>query len=141
MAFAVGVYLPYDLSTPIFFGGAIAWLVARKLDKMKASHERRGEVERMGLLASAGFITGEALMGIGLAIPIGIKHDENALALFMDTEGCKPDKNGVVHACHAAYGSFWPPALLLVGIVLILLYILAFKREGKPGEGAHKPAQ
>jgi putative OPT family oligopeptide transporter len=114
MAFAVGVYLPYHLSTPIFLGGAIALFVARRLNREKASEERRSEVERMGLLAAAGFITGEALMGIGLAIPVGVKHDENAIALF----------GGKFHDLKT-------PSLLFVGIVLILLYVLSFKREGK----------
>src|SRR5205085_8622082 len=58
MAFAVGVYLPFDLNVPIFLGGVVALIVSRMLDKMNASPERRAEVERMGLLAAAGFITG-----------------------------------------------------------------------------------
>ena len=41
----------------------------------------------MGLLAAAGFITGEALMGIGLAVPVAVKHDENAIALFKNGKG------------------------------------------------------
>jgi putative OPT family oligopeptide transporter len=110
MAFAVGVYLPYHLSTPIFLGGVIALLVAKKLDGEKASEERRNTVERMGLLAAAGFITGEALMGIGLAIPVGIKHDENAIALFS-----------------AKYADLRFPSMAFVAIVLILLYILALR--------------
>jgi putative OPT family oligopeptide transporter len=133
MAFAVGVYLPYHLSTPIFLGGVIAYFVARKLDKDKAGPERRSEVERMGLLAAAGFITGEALLGIGLAVPVGIKHNANALALFLEQhEGCPVDKKGVVEACYAHYADFWLPSLVFVGIVLMLLYILAFKRPKAP---------
>jgi putative OPT family oligopeptide transporter len=140
MAFAVGVYLPYHLSTPIFLGGVIAYFVARKLDKDKAGHERRSEVERMGLLAAAGFITGEALLGIGLAVPVGIKHNENALALFLEKRaGCPVDKAGVVEACHAHYSDFWLPSLVFVGIVLILLYILAFKRPKAPATPSITP--
>jgi len=112
MAFAVGVYLPYHLSTPIFFGGVIAYFVQRKLDKDKADEHRRNQVERMGLLAAAGFITGEALMGIGLAIPVGIKHDENAIAV-----------------AGGKYADVWAPSLVFVAIVLILLYILALRPE------------
>ncbi len=112
MAFAVGVYLPFDLNVPIFLGGVVAWLVARVLDRMKASHERRGEVERMGLLAAAGFITGEALLGIGLAVPVAVKHDENAAALF-----------------GGDYADFKIPSLFFVGLVLVLLYKLALRRE------------
>jgi putative OPT family oligopeptide transporter len=114
MAFAVGVYLPFDLNVPIFIGGVIAWLVTRTLDRSNASPERRGEVERSGLLAAAGFITGEALLGIGLAVPVALKHDENAIALF----GGK-------------YGDFKAPALIFVVAVMILLYKLALRRDKK----------
>jgi putative OPT family oligopeptide transporter len=117
MAFAVGVYLPFELNVPIFLGGVVAWLISRTLDRTNASPERRGEVERMGLLTAAGFITGEALLGIGLAIPVAIAHSENAIALFTDAKGE-----------HPAYEDFKAPALIFVGIVLVLLYQLAFKR-------------
>jgi uncharacterized oligopeptide transporter (OPT) family protein len=73
MAFAVGVYLPFDLNVSIFLGGVVSWLVSRALDRAGASTKRRGEVERSGLLAAAGFITGEALLGVALAIPIVFK--------------------------------------------------------------------
>src|SRR5678816_2684483 len=79
MAFAVGVYLPFELNVPIFLGGIVALLVERVLHKTSASPERRSEVERMGLLAAAGFITGEALLGIALAVPIAITSDKNAI--------------------------------------------------------------
>jgi putative OPT family oligopeptide transporter len=85
MAFAVGVYLPFDLNVPIMLGGIVALIVQRHLDRTQASPERRGEVERMGLLAAAGFITGEALMGIGIAVPtaaLASQDNKTPLALF-----------------------------------------------------------
>ena len=117
MAFAVGVYLPFDLNVPIFLGGLVALVVARVLDRTGASPERRTEVERMGLLAAAGFITGEALMGIGLAVPVAALHDENAIALARDAKG------------NPAYADFSVPSVIFVGIVMILLYKLAFRQE------------
>jgi putative OPT family oligopeptide transporter len=118
MAFAVGVYLPFDLNMSIFLGGIIAWLVGRTLDRTGASPERRSVVERMGLLAAAGFITGEALMGIGMAVPVAFKHDENALALFM-------------HDGHPAYENLRTPALLFVAAVMFMLFRLALRDEPK----------
>jgi putative OPT family oligopeptide transporter len=109
MAFAVGVYLPFDLNVPIFLGGIVAFLIQRALARTGANEARRGEVERMGLLAAAGFITGEALLGIGLAVPVAAMHDENALALL-----------------HGEYPGFNLIALALVSAVLVLLYKLAF---------------
>ncbi|HEU4732566.1 MAG TPA: oligopeptide transporter, OPT family [Kofleriaceae bacterium] len=114
MAFAVGVYLPFDLNVPIFLGGVIAHLVARTLERMKPTPEQRGAVERNGLLAAAGFITGEALLGIGLAVPVAIKHDENAIALF----GGK-------------LGDFKVPSLVFVALVMVLLYVLALRKDPK----------
>ena len=124
MAFAVGVYLPFELDLPIFLGGIIAWLVTRALDRTKASPERRGEVERTGLLAAAGFITGEALLGIGLAVPVALKHDENAIALFMRHPPAPA-------AAYAAYADFKLPGLVFVAVVMILLYKLALRKPEK----------
>ncbi|MGE0401461.1 MAG: OPT family oligopeptide transporter [Kofleriaceae bacterium] len=114
MAFAVGVYLPFHLNVPIFLGGIIAYIVQRHLDKTNATHERRAEVERMGLLGAAGFITGEALMGIGLAVPVAATADEHAIALF----GGK-------------YGTLRFPSLIFVGVSLALLYYLALRPSTK----------
>jgi putative OPT family oligopeptide transporter len=80
LAVAVGIYLPLELSTPIFAGGLIAELATRW-------HRRRspgGDVEKlkqMGLLFSAGLIAGEAIVGVLMAIPIVLTKDANVLAV------------------------------------------------------------
>ncbi len=65
LAVALGIYLPLKLSAAIAVGGAIAALAKR------AAAEGE-EPSRSGLLFSAGLITGEALMGILLAMPIAL---------------------------------------------------------------------
>jgi putative OPT family oligopeptide transporter len=77
LAVAVGIYLPLELSVPIFVGGLIAHLVERKLGGGEAA-ERAG---RNGMLFAAGLITGEALMGIIIAIPIVVSGRADVLAL------------------------------------------------------------
>ncbi len=155
MAFAVGVYLPFDLNVPIFLGGVVALLVSRHLNRTKASEERRNEVERMGLLASAGFITGEALLGIGLAVPVAIREDANALAMFLENNATCPALNTIhlptttgsigfdvsTPPCHPAYGEWWPPALAIVLIALYLLYKLALRPEPKGKARVTTPAE
>lgn len=69
LAVAVGIYLPFALSVPIALGGVMAWFGGRN-----AAHGP-------GLLAAAGLITGEALMGIGLAIPIAASGQRHILAI------------------------------------------------------------
>ena len=64
LAVAVGIYLPITLTVPIFLGGMINHL-GKKFGGSKASEKR-------GLLMASGLITGEALMGILVAVPIFI---------------------------------------------------------------------
>jgi putative OPT family oligopeptide transporter len=81
LAVAVGIYLPLDLSTPIFAGGLIAHLVDRALHIAGNHSERAEAAKRNGLLFAAGLITGEALMGIVIAIPIVLTRRDDVLAL------------------------------------------------------------
>lgn len=81
LAVAVGIYLPLELMTPIFLGGLLAWVAERRLRRQgleAAEIERR---HRKGLLFAAGMITGEALMGIAIAVPIVTSGSADVLAL------------------------------------------------------------
>ncbi|NIK34854.1 putative OPT family oligopeptide transporter [Xanthomonas arboricola] len=81
LAAAIGIYLPLELMVPIFLGGLIAHLVER-FHKIRADDEDgRDRVHRPGVLFAAGLITGEALMGIGIALPIVITNNKDVLAL------------------------------------------------------------
>jgi len=62
LAVAVGIYLPLELSVPIFLGGLIAHLVERRLGVRDETPEAE-RAKRNGILFAAGLITGEALMG------------------------------------------------------------------------------
>jgi putative OPT family oligopeptide transporter len=80
LAVAVGIYLPLELSVPIFAGGLISHLVERRLGEAAAGED--GErAKRNGMLFAAGLITGEALMGIFIAIPIVSSGRGDVLAL------------------------------------------------------------
>jgi len=70
LAVAIGFYLPFELSVPIFGGGLIHYAVKRYHTKKNTDAEQVEESGRNGLLFASGLITGEALMGILLAIPI-----------------------------------------------------------------------
>ncbi len=64
LPFALGMYLPLELTTPLLVGGFLSHLV-KKSTKDKALAERRNN---RGTLVSSGFIAGGALMGIVLAV-------------------------------------------------------------------------
>lgn len=80
MAAAIGIYLPLDLTVPIFLGGLLAYIVQHASGRaIDAGNEER--IHRQGVLFSAGLITGEALMGILIAIPIWLYKNPAPLAL------------------------------------------------------------
>lgn len=99
LAVAVGIYLPLQLSVAIFLGGAIAWIADRFHERRRRelSPDAQGRLadartvgERHGLLFAAGLITGEALLGILLAIPIVAAGRADVLAFWGTHEGVVP---------------------------------------------------
>jgi uncharacterized oligopeptide transporter (OPT) family protein len=64
LPFALGMFIPLDLNTPMLVGGAISWFVSTR-SKDKALNEARME---KGTLIASGFIAGGALMGVVSAI-------------------------------------------------------------------------
>ncbi|MAZ47952.1 MAG: oligopeptide transporter, OPT family [Halobacteriovoraceae bacterium] len=63
MPLAVGIYLPVTLAVPIFLGGIIRWVVEK-------SRVVEDESKDKGVLLGSGFIAGEAIMGVVIAIVI-----------------------------------------------------------------------
>lgn len=97
LAVAVGVYLPLGLSVPIFIGGLLAWYVKKR--SSKESPQTQQNRENTGLLLASGLITGEALMGVLVAI----------IAAF-------------VIPLPAVKGFALAPVLGLAGLILVILY-------------------
>lgn len=112
---AIGIYLPFTLSVPIFVGGGIRHITDRFLKKKYGSAEEeeisdwelaikqtgvkpKEKVIRTGLLFTAGLVAGEALMGVVIAILVVMGIN---LSLF-DTAP-------------------WIPGLLVWGYVALLL--------------------
>ena len=86
LAAAVGIYLPLELSVPIFVGGILAWLAERTLagGAVRGVAMKREDMERLGrrgMLFAAGLITGEALVGVLIAIPIVATSRDDVFAL------------------------------------------------------------
>ena len=80
LAAAVGIYLPLELMTPIFIGGLLAHFAQRSLGA-GASAADSERANRKGILFASGMITGEALTGIIIAIPIVASGRADVLAL------------------------------------------------------------
>jgi putative OPT family oligopeptide transporter len=64
MPIAVGLYLPFGLSVPIVLGGLIEWLGRSR----GAAPAKAG----LGVLFASGVVAGEALVGVGVALLVGL---------------------------------------------------------------------
>ncbi len=107
LAVAVGIYLPFELDSAIMLGGVIAWLVTRYQNSNKASvsdfKKQKQASEGGGLLFASGLITGEALIGIFLAIPVAIYGTTNVLAIADKPFGSIPGLIIVIGVCYWLY--------------------------------------
>lgn len=65
LPFAIGLYLPIHLSTPMMVGGIVKLIVEKKKN---ASEKEKKDADANGILFSSGLIAGEGLVGIFLAI-------------------------------------------------------------------------
>ena len=114
---AIGIYLPFTISVPIFAGGSIRYLSDNFLKKKYGNGEEeisdlelaikqkgvkpKEKAIRTGLLFTAGLVAGEALMGVVVAVLVVLGIN---LAI-MET------------------ASWWPGLLVLTYIALMLAYI------------------
>lgn len=80
MSVAIGIYLPLGLSVPIMLGGIISYFTLRSAhiridgeireEPSKRAKEAAKEVENRGVLIGAGFIAGESILGVFVALLI-----------------------------------------------------------------------
>jgi putative OPT family oligopeptide transporter len=70
LPFAVGLYLPLGLTTPIFAGGIIRWIIEKRYRGEELQEKRES-----GVLYASGLIAGAALLGVLIAIPVAFAPD------------------------------------------------------------------
>jgi uncharacterized oligopeptide transporter (OPT) family protein len=70
MLIAVGMYLPFESTSAIFVGGLVKWVFEGMLKRRGATEEEKARAENTGVLVSSGFIAGESLMAVILALMV-----------------------------------------------------------------------
>ncbi|MEQ9404014.1 MAG: oligopeptide transporter, OPT family [Cyclobacteriaceae bacterium] len=107
LAVAVGLYLPFELDSAIMVGGVLAYMLDRST-KSSANKERSGNA---GLLLASGLITGEALMGILIAVvTVAVMKsggDPNSWRVFEDASSL--------------------PGLIIFSLILVFVYRVVIK--------------
>jgi putative OPT family oligopeptide transporter len=104
LAFALGMYLPMELNSPLVWGAAVSWLVRRSSPDERLAAARHEQ----GTLVASGFIAGGALVGVLSAL----------LRFFEETSGraIVPDLTALagLGAWVAAWGNWNGLALFLL---------------------------
>lgn len=108
---ALGLYLPFEVSTTIFLGGFVCWLTVKTMDKLGYTDHQCKLHGSSGILFAAGLITGEALIGILIAIPIVITQNPNVLAFAGD------------HT-HSSI-----PGIILLILILVAIYVVVIQKK------------
>lgn len=84
LPFAIGLYLPIELSSCIMIGGVLRWALEKK---KYASEKKKERIINNGVLCCSGMIAGEGLVGIILAILAVIPLGAGTLADAVDLSG------------------------------------------------------
>ena len=78
MVFALGIYLPLQLTTPILAGGFLSHLVNKRADK--TGGERGRTIRERGVIVAGGLMAGGALGGVfGAALRLLPKYREDLI--------------------------------------------------------------
>ena len=97
LPFAVGIYLPLSTMTPIFAGGFIRHLMEKRFSK---DEKRKTKGKEKGILLGSGFIAGEGITMVGVA-------------LYAYISSKKPRGIGIDLGDFAAFGAFLALAVFL----------------------------
>lgn len=120
LAFALGMYLPLELNTPVLLGGILSWVVARR---------RAGESEPAvkartdrGVLVASGLMAGGAILGV---------VDSGINVVFMQTAGSL-DGKAVIHLLSPhAFEGLLGEALALAALVALCCFVVGYARRAR----------
>ena len=126
LAFAVGVYLPISASAPIFFGGAVRWLVDRYTRRKFAGRNYTEEQlvaegdKSPGVLLASGYIAGAALAGVIYAF-LNVNED---VRIWLGARETWATSNNPLFG--GPYSSLW--AMFPFLLITVLLYAVGRER-------------
>jgi hypothetical protein len=128
LPFAVGVYLPFSTSAPVFVGGLIRWLADLKNRGSSAGASESEAELTPGVLLSTGYIAGGAIGGVLIAF-----------LYFSDRIPELLGKPGAI----LGWEQFEWPALLVFGVLTLILLAAGigwlFKSPQEAPSGGAKP--
>jgi len=120
LAFALGMYLPMELNTPVLLGGILSWLVGRKkADDSDADVKARTD---RGVLLASGLIAGGAIMGA---------FDAIASAIVKQTTGSTAAKEVVHFLSDGAFEGLTGEIIGSIALVALCVFVVMFSRRAR----------
>jgi putative OPT family oligopeptide transporter len=122
LAFALGMYLPMELNTPVLLGGILSWIVGRRRNddddaKVKARQDR-------GVLVASGLMAGGAIMGVIDAI---------ANAAIKGTAGSTAPKQAIHILSEAAFAGLPGEVIGTIALAALCMFVVVFSRRAPAG--------
>ena len=111
LAFALGMYLPMELNSPLVVGAAVAWLLKRSSPDAAVAKARHDK----GTLIASGFIAGGALVGVFAAL---LRFTEDSMGWTL-----VPDLTEVAFLGMGAWLGHWGNWLGLFVFLALAVYV------------------
>jgi putative OPT family oligopeptide transporter len=120
LAFALGMYLPMELNTPVLLGGILSWMVARRREgeddaTIKARTDR-------GVLLASGLMAGGAIIGAADAI---------TSAIVKQVTGSTTAKNAIHILSDHAFEGLPGEVIGTITLVALCTFVVWFSRRAK----------
>ncbi len=120
LAFALGMYLPMELNTPVLLGGILSWMVARRREgeddaTVKARTDR-------GVLLASGLIAGGAIIGAADAI---------TSAIVKQVTGSTAAKSAIHILSDHAFEGLPGEVIGTITLVALCTFVVWFSRSAK----------
>jgi uncharacterized oligopeptide transporter (OPT) family protein len=121
LAFALGMYLPMELNTPVLIGGILSWLVGRRREDdddatVKARTDR-------GVLIASGLMAGGAIIGA---------FDAIAAAVVKQVAGTTEPKNVIHILSDHAFEGIPGEVIATISMLALCAFVVWFSRRARP---------
>jgi len=120
LAFALGMYLPMELNTPVLLGGILSWLVARRRAD-DSDKDVKARTDR-GVLMASGLIAGGAIIGA---------FDAIASAIIKQVTGSTAAKNSIHLLSDHAFEGIPGEIIGTIVLVALCIFVVTFSRRAR----------
>jgi putative OPT family oligopeptide transporter len=118
LAFALGMYLPMELNTPVLLGGILSWFVGRKRASDNDS-DVKARTDR-GVLIASGLIAGGAIMGA---------FDAIASAVVKQITGSTAAKETIHILADASFEGIPGEVVGTLALAALCIFVVTFSRR------------